>query len=197
MTDLRRLLAAFAVCVAAAAAELVGAAFTQSVALAADGLHSLAHVGALALALMGAVLAHRRGPAARRTAALVNALLILALAAALAVESLRRLSGPQAVLYDPAIVVTAFGLLANMLTILALGGGSPEDLNHRAALLHMVGDAAVALLALAGLGAGRLFGWSWADPLAGLAGAVVLFVIAARLLKQMLGKVPAPTPLRS
>ena len=44
----------------------------------------------------------------------------------------------------------------------------------RAALLHVVADAAVSVLAIAGLSLAWVFGWSWMDPLAGLVGALVI-----------------------
>jgi cation diffusion facilitator family transporter len=191
-SDLRRLIYALAVCVAAAGGELIGGGLTRSLALTADGLHSLIHVGALMIAIWGALTAHRRAPGEAGEAAVVNALVIVALSVVLAVESVSRFSAPGAVAYGPAMAITAVGLLANLLTILALGGGSPEDLNHRAALLHMAGDAMVAVLALFGLGLGALFGLPWADAAAGLIGAVILAVIGGRLIRQTIGKA-APT----
>ncbi|MDP9102982.1 MAG: cation diffusion facilitator family transporter [Pseudomonadota bacterium] len=187
-SDLRRLIYALAVCGAATVGELVGGALTRSLALTADGLHSLIHVGALMIAIWGALTAHRRAPGEAGEAAVINALVIVALSVVLAVESVSRFSAPGAVAYGPAMALTAFGLLANLLTILALGGGAPEDLNHRAALFHMLGDAAVAVLALIGLGAGALFRLPWADAAAGLGGAVILAVIGGRLIRQTIGK---------
>ena len=49
-----------------------------------------------------------------------------------------------------------------------------HDHNMRAALLHVVADAAVSVMAIAGLTLAMLFGWAWMDPLAGLVGAVVI-----------------------
>lgn len=184
--DLRRLISALAICGTATAGELVGGLLTRSLALTADGLHSLVHVSALLVAIWGARSAQGREPGASGEAATVNALLIVALAALLMVESVARLSDPSAVAYGPALALTGFGLVANLLTVVALGGGSPDDLNHRAALLHMLGDAAVAVLALVGLGCGLVFGWSWADATAGLLGAVLLAMIGGRLMQRTL-----------
>lgn len=180
----RRLVYALLVCGAATAAELVGGVLTHSLALTADGLHSLVHVGALLVAIWGARTAAIRAPGEANEAAVINALVIVALSAMLALESIARFETAEAVAYGPAIAVTLVGLLANLLTIVALGHGRAEDLNHRAALLHMLGDAAVAVLALAGLGAGAVFGWPWADPAAGLGGAVILAILGCRLTQQ-------------
>jgi len=56
------------------------------------------------------------------------------------------------------------------------------DLNISAAHLHLTADAAVSVLAIAGLAAGRQFGWAWADPLAGLAGAALVAQFAVSLI---------------
>lgn len=194
---LRRMIIALAICAGACAAELVGGALTHSLALTADGVHSLAHVGALLVALWGA-LATRDEPDAPSETAAINALVVLALSAVLGVESLVSLGGAEPVLYGPAILLTLVGLGANVATMAALGRGHPEDVNHAAALLHMLGDAAVAVLALIGLGCGALFGWAWADPAAGCAGAAVLVVIGARLLRRTLsGRVRPAQSARS
>ena len=46
-----------------------------------------------------------------------------------------------------------------------------EPIERFAAALHLSADAMVSALAILGLAAGRWLGWTWADPLAGLAGA--------------------------
>ncbi|MGL5166897.1 MAG: CDF family Co(II)/Ni(II) efflux transporter DmeF [Afipia sp.] len=49
-----------------------------------------------------------------------------------------------------------------------------RDNNMRAALVHVVADAAVSVLVIVGLLLARAFGWLWMDPLAGLIGALVI-----------------------
>jgi cation diffusion facilitator family transporter len=49
-----------------------------------------------------------------------------------------------------------------------------RDNNMRAAIVHIIADAAVSVLVIAGLVLAKLFGWLWMDPLAGLIGAVVI-----------------------
>jgi cation diffusion facilitator family transporter len=44
----------------------------------------------------------------------------------------------------------------------------------RAAYIHVIADAAVSVLAIAGLLLARTLGWLWMDPLAGIIGAVVI-----------------------
>src|SRR5215813_3480106 len=49
-----------------------------------------------------------------------------------------------------------------------------HDHNFRAAFVHVMADAAVSVLVIAGLALGYALEWSWMDPLVGLVGAVVI-----------------------
>ena len=49
-----------------------------------------------------------------------------------------------------------------------------RDNNMRAAVIHVMADAAVSVLVITGLLLARNFGWLWMDPLAGIVGAAVI-----------------------
>ena len=49
-----------------------------------------------------------------------------------------------------------------------------HDNNMRAAIIHVMADAAVSVLVIVGLLLARTLGWLWMDPLAGIAGACVI-----------------------
>jgi cation diffusion facilitator family transporter len=49
-----------------------------------------------------------------------------------------------------------------------------RDNNMRAAIVHVMADAAVSIMVIAGLLLAKNFGWLWMDPVAGLIGAVVI-----------------------
>ena len=49
-----------------------------------------------------------------------------------------------------------------------------RDNNMRAAVVHVLADAAVSVLVIVGLLLARAFGWLWMDPLAGIVGAAVI-----------------------
>jgi cation diffusion facilitator family transporter len=49
-----------------------------------------------------------------------------------------------------------------------------RDNNMRAAIIHVMADAAVSVLVITGLLLARAFGWLWMDPLAGIVGAFVI-----------------------
>jgi cation diffusion facilitator family transporter len=53
-------------------------------------------------------------------------------------------------------------------------GAAGRDNNMRAAIIHVLADAAVSALVIVGLLLARAFGWLWMDPLAGIIGACVI-----------------------
>jgi cation diffusion facilitator family transporter len=53
-------------------------------------------------------------------------------------------------------------------------GAAHRDNNMRAAIIHVLADAAVSVLVIVGLLLGRYLGWTWMDPVAGLCGAIVI-----------------------
>jgi cation diffusion facilitator family transporter len=53
-------------------------------------------------------------------------------------------------------------------------GAHDRDNNMRAAVIHVMADAAVSVLVIVGLVLAKLFGWLWMDPLAGIIGAFVI-----------------------
>jgi cobalt-zinc-cadmium efflux system protein len=163
-----------------------------SLALLADAGHNLSDVLGLVLAWGAARLARRR-PSARRTygfqrgtilAALANAMLLLVAVGAIGLESVRRLSQPEAVATGLMLWVAAAGVVVNAGTALLFARGRHEDLNRRGAYLHMLADAGVS----AGVVAGALLigatGWHWVDPVIGLAIAAVILVGSWGLLRE-------------
>ena len=53
-------------------------------------------------------------------------------------------------------------------------GGHHRDNNYRAAFVHILADAGVSVLAIAGLLAAKYLGWTFMDPVMGIVGAVVI-----------------------
>lgn len=62
-------------------------------------------------------------------------------------------------------------------------GVAARDNNFRAAVVHVVADAAVSVLVIFGLILAKTFGWLWMDPLAGMVGAVVIASWALTLVR--------------
>ena len=66
----------------------------------------------------------------------------------------------------------------------------------RAAVIHVMADAAVSVLVIVGLLLARAFGWLWMDPLAGFIGALVIANWSVGLLRDtgaiLLDRTPDP-----
>jgi divalent metal cation (Fe/Co/Zn/Cd) transporter len=62
-------------------------------------------------------------------------------------------------------------------------GAAHRDNNMRAAIVHVLADAAVSVLVIVGLLLGRFLGWSWMDPVVGLVGAIVIAAWAFSLVR--------------
>jgi cation diffusion facilitator family transporter len=72
-----------------------------------------------------------------------------------------------------------------------------RDNNMRAALVHVVADAAVSVLVIIGLLLAKFFGWLWMDPLAGIIGAFVIASWALSLIRDTGGILLDMTPDRA
>ena len=154
------------------AAQVVFGLMAGSVALLADALHNLGDVLGLLLAWTAVVLG-RRAPTLRRTygwgrssimASLINAVVLLLGAGAIAIEAIQRFGHPAPVGGAIVMWVAAAGILINGGTALMFMRGRHGDLNVRGAFLHMAADALVSLGVLLS-GAAILFtGQAWIDP---------------------------------
>ncbi|HQT46538.1 MAG: cation transporter [Acidocella sp. 20-63-7] len=69
-----------------------------------------------------------------------------------------------------------------------------RDNNMRAAVVHVMADAAVSVLVILGLTLAKLFGWLWMDPLAGIIGACVIASWAVGLIRDTGGILLDMTP---
>ena len=164
-------------------AQVIYGLAANSVALLADAAHNFGDVLALLLA-WGASWLGRQSPSARRTygwgrssilAALINAVVLLVSAGAIAVEALYRLQEPGPVGGMTVIAVGVAGIAVNGITAYLFSRGH-DDLNIRAAFLHMASDAAVSLGVVLAAGGILLTGWLWLDPLASL-GIVAVIIL--------------------
>ena len=74
--------------------------------------------------------------------------------------------------------------------------GTENDSNYRAAYAHVLGDALISALAIAGLSSAWAFGWSFMDPAVGLVGTIVIISWAISLARGagrvLLDTVPDP-----
>lgn len=164
-------------------AEVAAGFISDSMALLADAGHNLSDVLSLLLAWAASVLASRP-PTERFTyglksssilAAIANAALLWVAIGAILVETIQRIAEPAPVTGTTMIVVAGLGIAVNALSALLFAKGSKDDLNLRAAFVHLMADAAVSAgVVIAGIVI-LWTGWSIVDPIASL---VITAVIA-------------------
>ncbi len=131
-------------------------------------------------------------------AAFASAIVLAMIALLIGWDSAERLLHPVAIAFRQAIPLAAVGLAVNLVSALLLqdpNSASPghahrhahhghhhhhhhhdhdADHNLRAAYVHVLADAAVSVLALAGLSAAWALGWLWIDPAMGIVGMLVI-----------------------
>ena len=108
-------------------------------------------------------------------AAFINAVTLLVVSAAIIYEAAVRLLHPEPLNDRTMIWVAALGLLLNGSIVFALTRGTKNDLNIKAAVVHMAGDAVGAVAIMLGAIAIHYTGWILIDP-------ILSFVLAAFIL---------------
>jgi cation diffusion facilitator family transporter len=150
-----------------------------------------------------------------------SAIVLAMIALLIGYEAFSRLLHPIAISFNEAIPIAVLGLLVNLASAWLLSGGhhhAPDhdhdhhhahgrphshqhdahhrDNNMRAAVVHVMADAAVSVLVIVGLVLARAFGWLWMDPAAGLIGALVIANWSIGLLRDtgsiLLDRTPDP-----
>src|SRR5437588_9872936 len=168
--------------------EIAVGLMSHSMALLADGWHMSTHVLAFLITAVAYYFARTQAGNTRfsfgtgKIAVLggfTSAVVLAIVAFLMAGESVRRLFVPLEIHFNEAIGIACLGLLVNLGCAVLLadrhydhGGGSShrEDLNLRAAYLHVLADAFTSVLAISALTGGKFFGWAWLDPVVGIVG---------------------------
>lgn len=184
--------------------QVVGAILTGSLALLADAAHMFTDASALVIALIAASVAARPADD-RRTfgyqraevfGALINAVILIALAAWVAVEGIGRLLNPGDVEVAGGLmlVVAVVGLIANAISMWLLSRAQRTSINVRGAYLEVMGDligsAAVIVAAVIIL----TTGWMPADAVASLFIAAMIIPRAIALLREVFSVLSESAP---
>ena len=165
-----------------------------SLALIGDALHNLGDVAGLALG-WGAERLSRRPARGRFTygfgrsthlASLLNALLIFSAGVVVVVEAIQRLFDPVPLVSTPVAWAAAAGIAINLLSARLFGHDHHHDLNQRAAVLHLLTDAAVSVAVLISALLVGATGWLWLDPLTAIGVGVAVILSAWGLLREAL-----------
>ena len=198
----RRLAWALVVSLVILVAEIVAGIASNSLALLADAAHVFADVSGIAFALVAVRLAARPRTDERTfglyrleiVAAAANAILLLAIAAFVFYEAIRRLQSPPEISAGVVTVVAAGVLVANLVSLRILHPGQGESLTIRGAYLEVLGDlfgaGAVLISGLVILATG----WTQADAVASMVVAVLIVPRTLALLRESLDVLLEATP---
>ncbi len=182
--------------------EAIAGWWSGSLALFSDAGHMVSDSFALGVAAFASIVA-RRKPShlhsyglgrAEFLGALFNAALMLLIVVAIAVSAVKRLMSPHPVEGGTVAVVALIGLIINIGVAWVLSRGE-EDLNTRAALLHVMGDL---LGSVAALIAGAVIfytGWTPIDPILSLFIVVLILFSSLRLLRESMHGLMEGVPL--
>ena len=172
--------------------EVVGGILSGSLALLADAGHMLTDTMALSLAAV-AFHVSKRPADSRRTfgyqrfqilAAFVNGLTLLLIVGWILIEAVRRFISPHDVLGQTMLIVAGAGLVVNIIAFTVLHGGDRDNLNIRAAALHVAGDMLGSVAAIVAAIVIIYTGWLAVDPLLSIAVAFLILKSAWALVRQ-------------
>lgn len=172
--------------------EVIGGIIANSLALMTDALHMFTDVGTMFLGLI--VLRITRMPRTPKMSygyhraevlgALASALSLWALSGVLIYEAIKRLISPPEVKGPIVFAIALFGLLANILMMRALHSSHKDNLNLKAAYLHVIGDLAGSCGVILG---GLLLwatGWNPIDPIVTLIFTLFILYGTGKLIQQ-------------
>lgn len=182
-------------------AEIYFGIVTNSMALTADGFHMGTHALALLITFFCCVLAIKFADKTEKFNALggyTSAILLGLTSVGIIWESVERLLNPLEISFESAVLVAVVGLVVNFICAFVMGGRhhhhhdahehcdehtEHENLNYKAAYLHILADAFTSILAIAALLLGKFFGLTILDPVIGVFGGLIIAKWAADLIK--------------
>ena len=173
-----RLFAAFCVLATLMVVEMAAGLITGSLALLSDAGHMLTDVLGLGMALAAISLASRGSKRSQNTfglyrleilAALANSVLLFGVALYVLIEAISRIGEHVEIDAGPVLVVAVLGLIANLIAFALLRDGAQESLNIEGAYLEVVADTLGSVGVIVGAIVIALTGWTWVDPVVGVA----------------------------
>jgi len=162
--DKKILALSFAIITGFMVVEFVGGYWFNSLALMADAGHMANDSLSLFLALLALFLSAQK----QRYIALLNSGSLIVVALMILVEAIQRWQNPIEMMALPMLGVASLGLLVNLFVAKIMLNSDHDNLNIKAAYLHVLTDLFGSIIAiLSGLSA-YLLGWLWVDPLASM-----------------------------
>lgn len=172
--------------------EFVGGILTNSLALLSDAGHMLSDAVALGLSLAALIFGERAATLDKTygykrfeiLAALLNGIALVALSIYILYEAIVRLSSPPSVIGKGMIIISAIGLVINIVVAWILSRGeTKENLNIKSAFMHVLGDLLGSVGAIIAALLIIFLGWNIADPIASMIVSVLVLYSGWHILK--------------
>ncbi|MBQ7304306.1 MAG: cation transporter [Alphaproteobacteria bacterium] len=180
------------------ALEICFGIMSKSMALTADGFHMATHALALSITFVVCHIVAKHKDKEERLNAIggyTSAIFLGLTALGIIYESAERFINPKSISFNEAILVTVIGLAVNVVCVLIMTDSHhhghnhchhhehKENLNFKAAYLHILADALTSVMAIVALLLGKYFGLVFLDPLIGIVGGLIILKWAVGLLK--------------
>lgn len=177
----------FALILVFAVIEFFGGVWTQSLALLGDAWHMFSDVVALGIAMFASYQTTKAGNSrAELVASVVNALAMLIVVVWIIVEAVERIASPRPVTGGYVMLIAFVGLVVNLLAAKYLHHhGDAENMNQRAAFLHVMGDILGSIAALAAGAIIYFTGWLTIDPILSILISILLLVVTLNLIREI------------
>lgn len=202
---IKPLLISFALIVAFLVVQVAVGVVTGSLALLSDAGHMATDALGLGMALAAIQAASTARVHPQRTfglyrleilAALLNAVLLFAVAGYVLFKAVGRLDNAPDVASTPVLVVGVIGLVVNVIAFLLLRAGAKESLNMRGAYLEVLSDTLGSVGVIAAAVVWGITGWTWVDPVIGAVIGVFILPRAWRLGREALLVLVQAAPAR-
>jgi len=153
-------------------AQIIGGILSGSLSLISDALHNLSDTVALVISFFAVRLAKRKNTEAQTfgykraeiLAALFNACALVVVSIFLFKEAIARFAHPHPINSVLMLSVASVGLIANIISVFLLKAHAHEDLNIRAAYVHLFSDFLSSIAVIIGAVAILISKAYWIDP---------------------------------
>ncbi|QXE01348.1 cation diffusion facilitator family transporter [Terribacillus sp. DMT04] len=183
--------------------EAIGGFLTNSLALLSDAGHMLSDAVSLGVGLFAFIIGERVANYSKTygykrfeiLAALFNGITLILVSLYIFYEAIQRFQEPADIVSGGMLTIAVIGFLVNIVVAwILMRGDTSDNLNIRAAFLHVIGDLLGSVGAIAAALLVLLFGWSWADPVASVIVASLVITSGWRVTKDAIHVLMEGTP---
>ncbi len=153
-------------------AEFIGGILSNSLALISDAFHNLSDTMAIVISYVALVIG-KKDATKKNTfgykrieilAALFNSVVLIVVSLYLFYEAYNRFLNPEPIKGALMFIVATIGLAGNLISVLLLHKDSSQNLNVKAAYLHLLGDTLSSVGVIIGSALIYFWNFTWIDP---------------------------------